>query len=471
MKGTKLGLLFLFLAFGSTVETAWQVRNRVGPLALGPTGCRVLRGNFQGPSFEFSDQKTESLEDGKTLEVTNSFGGVRISAGEPGQVAVTLRKKVYRPTEALAREYAPRIQLKVERAGDILRVGTNREALEAEDEASQVGFETHLEITVPAETKVRVANEHGDARVTDVLEADVESSFDAIVVERIRGPVGVRGRHGDVTVSMVRGTLSLSSRHGTVQVEDVEQASTIDAEHGGVSLARVAGASVTNAQGAVRADTVKGDLVVRSRHAEVSAKDVTGKVDVETSFGHVDLARVGGDALVRTQHAGVAAADLGGGLDVECTYDGVRADRVKGPVTITVDHGGVRASGLEKGGRIKATGDSIELDGVRGAFEIDADRADVMVRPSGPLTEPLRVTARHGSIELAVPAGSRFVMKASAQTGEVTADVPGLALTQTGHSHVEGRLGDGASEVVLATEGHGDVKVRAAAVVAEKKAE
>jgi hypothetical protein len=443
----------------------------VGPLALGPTGCRVLRGNFQGPSFEFTEQKSAPLEDGQTLEVTNAFGGVRISAGEPGQVSVTLRKKVYRQTEALARDYAPRIQLQVERAGDVLRVGTNRESLEREDEASQVGFETHLELTVPAETKVRVANEHGDARVADVREVDVESSFDSILVERIRGPVSVRGRHGDVTVSMVRGTLQLSARHGDVQIEDVEQATTVDAEHGDVSAARVAGLTLTHQHGPVRVDTVKGDLDVRSQHSEVTAKDVSGKALVETSFGRVELARVGGDTRVRTQHSGVEASDVGGAMEVESSFDGVRALRVKGRVTITVDHGGVQASGLEQGGRIKATGDAIDLDGVKGPFEIDADRADVMVRPSGPLTEPLRVTARHGNIELAVPAGSRFVMKASAQAGEVYADVPGLAVTQAGHSNVEGRLGDGASEVVLASEGHGDVKVRAAAVVAEKKAE
>jgi DUF4097 and DUF4098 domain-containing protein YvlB len=467
MKATKLGLLFLLLAFGSTVETAWQVRNRVGPLALGPTGCRVLQGKFHGPSFSFTEERKEAFSDGNTLEVTNAFGAVRIAAGDPGTVAVTLRKVLYRPTEAEAREYAPKVQLQVERAGDVLRLGTNREALEG-DFRQDVGFETHFELAVPPETKVKVVNEHGEVRVADVLEADVSSSFDAIVVERIRGPVHIKGRHGDVSASMVRGALKLSNRHGDARLEDVEQNTTVEVEHGTVTAARVAGAVISTTHGGVTAENVTGDLEVRAQHAGVEATDVSGRADVETSFGSVSLRRVGGDARVRAQHGGVRAAEIGGGLDVESSYDGVRLEQVKGPVTVTVEHGGVQGQGLEQGGRLKASGEDVTLDGFKGALDVQVERAGVVLRPGGAVVQALRVSTRHGGIELDVPAGSRFLLKASAQPGEVETDVPGLVITQTGRSRVEGRVGDGSSEVVLSAD-HGDVHVRAAALVAEKK--
>lgn len=465
MKATKIGLLFLFLAFGSTVETAWQVRN-MG--ALGPTGCRVLRGRFSGPSFTFSEQRTETLADGSTLEVTNAFGSVHIAAGEPGQMAVTLRKVVYLPSEEKAREFAPRVQLQLERSGETLRLGTNRDAFGDRD--YDTGFETHLDLTVPPETRVKVTNEHGEVRVADVVEADISSSFDTIQVERIRGPVDIKGRHGDVTASMVRGTLKLSTRHGAVQIEDVEQLSTVEMEHGDVTVARLAGLILTSSHGRVDADTVKGDLQVRSRHAAVKAAGVSGRASVETTFGHVTLDRVGGDVHVRTQHGGVEVSDVGGALDVESSHDDVRIDRVKGPVQIAVDHGGVKASGLEQGGRVKATGNEIVVDGFKGALDVQAERAGVTLRPDGPVTGPLHVTARHGGIELEVPAGSRFLLKASAQSGEVHTEVPGLVITQTGDSRVEGRVGEGGNEVVLSSD-HGDVRVRAGVVVAEKKSE
>jgi len=56
MKGAKIGLLLVILAFGSTVETAWRVRNHLGPGAWGWFTGR----HFQGPSFTFDAQQTEA---------------------------------------------------------------------------------------------------------------------------------------------------------------------------------------------------------------------------------------------------------------------------------------------------------------------------------------------------------------------------------------------------------------------------
>jgi hypothetical protein len=56
MKGAKIGLLLVILAFGSTVETAWRIRNRFGPGAWGWFTGRPL----PGPSFTFEAQQTET---------------------------------------------------------------------------------------------------------------------------------------------------------------------------------------------------------------------------------------------------------------------------------------------------------------------------------------------------------------------------------------------------------------------------
>ncbi len=55
MKPRKLALLFLILGFGALVETAYSLKTR---MAIGPMGCRVLTGRFQGPSYSFEVEET-----------------------------------------------------------------------------------------------------------------------------------------------------------------------------------------------------------------------------------------------------------------------------------------------------------------------------------------------------------------------------------------------------------------------------
>ncbi len=462
MKATKIGLLLLILAFGSTVETAWRVRNN---LAFGPAGCRVLGGRFYGPSFSFQEERTEPLPAAAALEVENAFGNVNVVAGLPGQVKLTVRKVVYAATEAEAREFAAKILVRADRDAGTLRFGTNRRELEDAIATSRTGFETHLDLAVPADAKVKVVNSHGEVALEDVAAAEIASSFDDIRVERVAGPVDVQGRHGAVVVSTAAGPVTVTNRYGDTKVEDAPGVVRLDVQHGEVTVNRVGPLTVAGAFGDVTIDGVRGDLEVRAQHAGVEASNVTGKADVATSFRDVSLDHVGGDALARTEHGAIAATDVTGALDAQASFDSVTATRVAGPVHIVVVHGGVRGDGLAKGAYVKGSGDDIVLQGFQGPMEVEAERAGVRLVPAGAIVDSVKVTTRHGGIELEVPAGSRFELRASAERGEVSADVPGITTTVAGGSRLEGRVGAGGAEVLLAAT-YGDVSVRSAAAVA-----
>jgi DUF4097 and DUF4098 domain-containing protein YvlB len=465
MKGAKIGLLLLILAFGSTVETAWRIRNHFGPGAWGWFTGR----HFQGPSFTFAAEQTEVVAASTPVEVENAFGAVSVSAGAPGTVRVALRKVVYLGTEEKARAFADRIQIQAVREGGALRVRTNRAELDrrltgGEPEAD---FQTHLDVVVPPGTAVRVLNEHGAVEVVDVARADVSSSFDTVRVERVAGPADIQSRHADVHATGIKGELKLTSRHGDVTIEDVEGKATLDVQHGEVSATRVGGLEVRGAHGDVTAEGVHGDLDVHTQHGAVRGIDVTGRATVETSFQGVTLEKVGGDASVHTEHGDVALTDVKGAVDAQASFDDVSLTRIGGPVTVTVSHGAVRAHGLEKGARVRASGDDVVLDGFGGPVEIEAERAGVRLVPAGAISAAIKVTATHGAIELDVPAGSRIDVQASAQSGEITTDVPGLSATQMSPGKLGATLGGGGNAVVLSTS-HGDVRLRGAATVAEK---
>jgi len=464
VKASKIGLLILVLGFGGAVETAWSVRQNIG---FGPQGCRVLAGRFYGSSFTFDAERTQPVPAGTAIEVVNAFGGVTLRAGDPGQVKIALRKVVFRPTEEQARAFANEIRIDATLDGSLLRVGTNRDELENRSEGREVGFETHFELTVPPATAVTVRNEHGRVEVADAARADITSSFDEVRLSRVSGAARIQSRHGDVLASTVGGDLSVVARHGRVELQDVQGRATVDSEHGDVRADRTGGIVIRASFGEVGVEGVRGDVEVRSQHGPVTARDVTGAATIEGSFGDARVEKAGGDARITVAHGAVEAADVAAGLVAETSFGDVVLARVGGPVQVKVAHGGVNARVLEKGAQISASGADVVIDGFRGEVRVEVDRGGVSLTPAGALTDPVWASAAHGAVRLEVSAGSRFVLDATAEPGEVQVDVPGLVLTSTSAGLTKGEIGGGGSSVHLQAR-HGDVRVQAATTAAAK---
>jgi DUF4097 and DUF4098 domain-containing protein YvlB len=460
MRAAKIGLLILILGFGGVIETAWAVRNKIG---IGPAGCRVIRGKFYGPSFTFDAEEQRAVPAGASVEVENAFGGVRVIQGAPGEVRVSLRKVVFQPTEEAARAFAARLRVEATLTGSVLRVTTNRRELEYGQE--QVGFESHLEISVPPETAVKVQVEHGAVDVADAARAEVTGSYDDVRVERVKGDVTIESRHGGVAASGVGGALAVNSRHGEVGVQDVTGAATLNVEHGDVSADRVGGLVLTVRHGDLRAVDVKGDLEVHGQHTAVDVTGVAGRATVETTFGDVAARKVAGELRVKTEKGGVEAADVTGAVVAQASFDDVVLERIAGHADVTVEHGGFRGTGLEKGARARVSGDEVVLDGFHGPVDLVVERGGIQLIPSAALTGTVSASATHGGIRLQVPRDSRMDLEASAPGGEVQVNVPGLVLTRTEAARVSGKLGGGGIAVTLSAD-HGDVRVESAHAVA-----
>jgi Toastrack DUF4097 len=463
VKARKLGLLLLILGFGAVVETAWGVKTH---LSIGPEGCRILTGRFQGPSYSFSAEERRSVPPGLSVEVENAFGDVSVEQGGPGEVQLSLRKVVYLPTEARAHALADTIRPELELSGATLRVRTNRRDLEQHD-LDEIGFETHISLKVPTGSSVKVRNEHGLVEVRDAALADVTTSYAGIRVERVSGAATLSDRHGDVSASDVQGALSLESRYGDVTLTGVTGPASLDVEHGDVTVKDVASLKLVQRYGDLSAERIGGSLEVSGEHAGVSADGVSGSVEVETSYRSVQIANVKGDARVKTKHGAIKASDLGGALHAESEYEDVEARRVAGPVAASVSHGGFRGEALRSGATLHTSGDDVVLEDVFGPVDIDAQRGNVRVAP-GSLSSGISVTNGSGGIRLEVPAAAGFELEALAPQGEVQIDLRDAALSESSRHRALGRVGSGGPTVRL-TARRGDVRVEARGANADAK--
>lgn len=464
MKAHKVALLVLILGLGGALETAWSVRNHLG---IGAAGCRVLGGKFYGPSFSFEEATRQPLEAGMVVDLENAFGGVHIESGEPGMVRVALRKVVFLSGEERAKDFASRLHLRVAVEGSTLRISTNREEVAAGNPG--VGFETHLEIRVPAGTRVKVRNEHGPLEVTDVGPADLESSFDDLRAERVAGSATLKNRHGDVAAAGIQGTLTLSARYGDVDVRDVQGRAAIEIEHGDLSAKSVAGLTLDLNYGDLSAEDVRGDLEVRGEHNGVRASGVTGRAVIAASYQDVDVAKVGGEVSVKAEHSEVRVAEARAAVVVETSYDDVSLADVDGPVEVTVEHGGLQGRGLARGVKARVSGDDVVLDSFEGPVTIEARRSSVRLVPRGALASPVSVSTSNGDIRLVVAAGSRFDLDATVEAGEIgVGGVPGLAVSESARGRIAGRVGGGGEAVTLRAD-HGDVRLEPSSAVASRE--
>ncbi|HEY7514537.1 MAG TPA: DUF4097 family beta strand repeat-containing protein, partial [Vicinamibacteria bacterium] len=423
MRARKVLLLLFILALGASFEVAWRVRDDV---ELGPLGWRLVGGRFYGPSFAFEESRSAEVPPGAVVSIQNSFGAVRVSSGRDGEVRLVLKKVVFVPTEDAARALADRVTILTSMDGDTLRVSTNRRDLEREGALRRAGLESHIYLEVPRGTRAIVRNEHGPVDVSDVVRAEIESSFDDVKVERVDGDATLKTRHGDVAVTSVKGALSLTSRHGDVQVRDTGGAATLDMEHGDADLDRVGALHAILKHGDLSVGHVDGNVEVRDEHSGVRVFDVVGNVTVETSFDDVTLDRIGGAASVTTRHGGVRVSEAKGPVTADTAFAGVFLRSIEGGAKVKVEHGGVEAHDLRGGAEIEAEGEDVDLDGFSGPARVVARRASVRLVTLGPLSDGLDARAENGGITLETREGGRFDLRASAEHGTVDVDLPGF---------------------------------------------
>jgi DUF4097 and DUF4098 domain-containing protein YvlB len=447
----KIGFLVLVLLFGAVLETSWSIRER--GFMLGPEGCRVLGGRFYGPSYTFEEAASSAIPEGEAprVEVQDEFGDVKVEPGDGPDVQIRLRKVVYLPTEEKARAFAERIELRTETDGDRLRVRTNRDEL---DRGSNVGFETHIELRVPAPCAVDVRNDHGAVELRGVSRATVRASFGDVVVEDVADFVSIEARHGAVRVGDVSSGLSVDARHGDVEIEGVGGPTELKVEHGAVRARRTAGLEARVSFGELTAEGVDGDLAVVSSHGAVTVANVTGRADVETSFAGIRLTGVGGDARAKTQHGSVRAVDVAGALVAETTHGDVEVERVAGPSEVSVQNGGVTARDLRGEVKVRASRGDVSIDGFEGSIDVAVEHAGTHLSAGTPILKP--ITASAADVRLEVPPGSRFDLDAHSRDGEIRLDLPGLeAVTpgEEGRSRATATVGGGGALVKLRADG------------------
>lgn len=309
------------------------------------------------------------------------------------------------------------------------------------------------EVKVTGRKTVRAMNtaEGEKANRETPLEVVLEGGS-IIVRSNVNRSKGERFIAADLEVTVPRGaSIEARGRHGDFDIVDVNGDVDIDSDNSGVRLQNIAGSvrSDTRRSDIIRAIDVKGNVELKGRGNDVELENVQGQVTLSGAFS--------GDMQFRNIAKPIRYED-GGKLQVE-----VRVERCPGQLRI--GRGYVNGENLIGPILIAARSKDVQINEFTNNIEVRLERGDVELRPGKIPLPKMDINTRTGHIDLALPEGARFALKATANKGEVTNDFGSpLHVNEEGRgATLTGNVGEGPA-LTLTTD-RGSITVRKGSAV------
>jgi DUF4097 and DUF4098 domain-containing protein YvlB len=238
--------------------------------------------------------------------------------------------------------------------------------------------------------------------------------------------IEAHGRMGDFDIQSVNGTVDISSDNAGVRLEKIGGNVRVDLRRSDI----------------IRAIDVKGNVDLKGRGQDLELQNINGQVNVGGTYvGQIQLRNLAQPLRYEDPQITVSFEKLPG--QVHMGSGEFTAENVIGPM------------------RLNARSRDVTISDLTQSLDLTLERGDVTLRP-GKTAPKVEVHTRSGDIDLALPAGSRFDLKASTDRGEVHNDYGSPLTVDESHrgATIAGASGGG-PQLRLET-GRGAVTVRKA---------
>jgi len=269
---------------------------------------------------------------------------------------------------------------------------------------------------------------------------------DQIIVRTNQDKVSDRAQpSADLEITVPAGSsIEAHGRYGDFDVENIDGNVDINSDNAGVRLDNIGGNVHVDlrASDTVRAVDVKGGVDLKGRGQDLDLENITGPVTVSaTYFGQIQLRNLMQPLRYESGQTSLDLEKLPG--QVQMSLGELTADNMIGPV------------------RIDGRSRDVQLSNFTQSLDLTLDRGDVELRP-GKNVPKMTVRTRSGDIELALPAGAKFDLRASTERGDAENDYGDpLHIEDSGRGQIISGSTGGGPELRLDTN-RGSVSVRKA---------
>ncbi|MEW5901981.1 MAG: hypothetical protein AB1715_11000 [Acidobacteriota bacterium] len=322
--------------------------------------------NFDWDEFTYEESQVIEPPFPSALKIINAHGQVEIQGAETDKITFTLEKKIWRRTEEKAREVADKLHPFVRRDEDRVILTTNRE------EFRKRNFETSFRLSVPSGLNVEVSNSYGMVKANKVAAADisnrhgrveasevngellVENSYEEVKLEDIFSRCTVTSRHADISVKRAFGDLEIKGSYGLIVIQSANQKVVIAAPHTEIEGTDLAGPlEISNSYEEITLHRV-GPTKIEGLHSPIEATEVNGSLEISDTYETVRLTSVKGNLRLSGKNAQVIGSDIRGeDIYISSSYEDIELAGFDGKTTILNSHGKVTLTPLALTGPIE----------------------------------------------------------------------------------------------------------------------
>ncbi|MBI2678309.1 MAG: hypothetical protein HYX28_05975 [Candidatus Koribacter versatilis] len=262
-----------------------------------------------------------TLGNAKVIKVSTDAGSVRVTGSDRGDIAYTLRKKVYSGTEETARKRFEQFKISAWTVGE---TATFRGSCESQNGRTSADFDIQAPRSV---TVVYVRTDGGGVAVSNIAgRADLQTEGGSIEMDKIGssivaetsgGPINVGSAGADVKVDTSGGSITIRSANGMVRA---------DTSGGSIEVGTIKAAAILNtAGGSIRAQEIGGNL---------EAETAGGNLDIGDVWGTAKLSTAGGSIRLNSASGRVDADSAGGSIRLMQLKAGARAQTAAGSIYV-----------------------------------------------------------------------------------------------------------------------------------------
>src|SRR5712691_380982 len=224
-------------------------------------------------SAEGSFQRTLQVTGAVNLEVTTGSGSIQVRTGSSNQVQVTGHIKATEWFGGNAEEKVKRLEANppIQQSGNDIRIG------HIDDPELRHNISISYEVTVPAETELRVESGSGNQTVEGIRgPLEVSAGSGGLKISGIGDRVHAETGSGDIEIDRVKGNVHAKTGSGSIRADEIAGGFEADTGSGHIRLQQTA-------PGSVRVDTGSGGMELRGVRGSLDAKAGSGTIEAEGS--------------------------------------------------------------------------------------------------------------------------------------------------------------------------------------------
>lgn len=391
----KVALLGLITVAGLGANRLAETNPNVLANAAMPKWVGNVRDDLFGEEFTFDPiLQSAPLPQAGVVAVSNRFGSLAVEAYDGSTVEVQLTPTIRAYDRDTAVAVLQKLALNVSADGQVVTVGTNREAVEHR-------FTTNLKVRVPKSAGLRIEQSHGSVIVTGVEAGaagiTVGGSHSDLQMNDVRADVSVTNSNQAVNLQRCAGTLSIDGRADVIVASHTGSILLIDSdsvsltaitapkvELRSVDRARVTIENVGLTPVDVAADPAAGlaEVLIAGEHTKVTLKSIRANVKVQTTHEDVRATGILGSLSIEATHSRVDVTGAGS-LTVKTDHEDVKIKDVAGAVVVDADNSEVSVTEFRGAVTVRSTSERVRLAAARdqvGDVIVENERGPVDVR-------------------------------------------------------------------------------------------